>query len=71
MNKIEKKVTINEENKAEKTNVICPLINSVVIPVEKISFLYKNPLLCKPNKIDTPQGLSGIVVYLLLLVWYD
>ena len=36
--------------------------------VENIAFLYKN---CKPNKIDIPQGLSGIVVYLLLLVWYD
>ena len=37
MNKIEKKVTINEENKAEKTNVICPLINSVVL----IIFFFK------------------------------
>ena len=31
-------------------------------------FLYKN---CKANKIDILQSLSGIVVYLLLLVWYD
>ena len=31
MNKIEKRVTINEENNAEKTNTICPLINSDVL----------------------------------------
>ena len=28
MNKTEKRVTINEENKAEKTNTICSLIST-------------------------------------------
>ena len=31
MNKTEKRVTINEQNKAEKTNIICLLINTDVL----------------------------------------
>ena len=37
MNKTEKGVTINEQNKAEKTNAICTLINTSVL----IIFFFK------------------------------
>ena len=45
MNKTEKRVTINEQNKAEKANTICLLINTDVLIIILFSLKWDMALL--------------------------